>query len=588
MFDESTKIGAQTAVGSNEAVGARVRRSDISDSCSRRSDAGSARRGGRHGDGTAQGFDDERLLTDGGEATADGFESVSATERRDPVAINTLASLRSVSYGALLSLVGLIAMKVFEFGMNLALTRALSVDAYGVYAYGAMALAMLVGFVHLGANPTLIRYIPAYRDDPVRQQWVFGLAVLTTGVSSLCFAFVTYQYAPTINAVTLDEPMFVPVLRLFALMLPLVLFAHLFADLFRSLERIEYQVLIVRLAEPGGYFLAAVLALVVGLTLLETVGAMLVAMGLTLCLALWLVVRKTSIRPVVSRQMQRGDVFEFYNTAVPMALSRFGNLMHNRVDVLLVGLLLSASAAGIYNIALFLTALISIPLSAVNVIFPPVASRLYTDGDNRTLNAVYSTATRWIVTGALVLAAVQYVYRYELLSLFGSAYTTGASLMTLFIVARLVHCGVGSAGWLLVMTGHQYAESINSWLVGVLNVVLSYYFILEFGLIGAALGTASALAAINVLRVVEIWHFERLSPFEIGFLKPIAACLAMVAVLYGVGFVLSGTVLLLVGTVVGVGTFAGVLLLAGIEPADRELLAAFAQQYREWKVARES
>lgn len=231
--------------------------------------------------------------------------------------------------------------------------------------------------------------------------------------------------------------------------------------------------------------------------------------------------------------------------------------------MLLIGWLLTATAAGIYNVALFLTSLITIPLLAFNQLFPPVASRLYAEGEHEKLDSLYSTVTRLTFTVTVVVAVTQFVYRHEILALFGTEYTRGALVLAIFIVGRIIGNSVGAAGWLLLMTDHQYLRLVNSWVLAVLNIAFSYYFVLEYGLVGAALGTAGTLALVNIFRVGELWYLEGLQPFTARFLKPAGAGVGMACALLLVRSFLTGLPLLVVGVPLGLVTFVAILYLFG-------------------------
>jgi len=60
-----------------------------------------------------------------------------------------------------------------------------------------------------------------------------------------------------------------------------------------------------------------------------------------------------------------------------------------------------------------------------------------------------------------------------------------------------------------MMTDHQYARMALDWFLAALNVVLTYTFVVEFGLVGAALGTSIAISVQNGLQVLLIRHFLR-------------------------------------------------------------------------------
>jgi len=486
--------------------------------------------------------------------------------------------LASVSHGAVLSLGGVSAQKLLLFLTNLVLTASLSVSAYGAYALAWRITRILVRFAPFGSTPTLVRFLPEYRDAPDRQDRFVGLAYATTLVASVAIALGVGVFADRINAATIRHSAFPTVLRFLGVLLPLYAFVRLISFQFRAIERIEYRVLLNRFAWPVARLVAVSIAVAMGYAVVGVVGAIVLAGGAVVLLGGWLAATRTSHRPRLD--VSREELVTFYDYALPNTFKTIGQLLRSRVDVILIGWFLTASAAGIYNVALFLTSLITIPLIAFNQLLPPIASRLYADGKVDRLQAIYSTVTRLVFTITLLLATIQFVYRAELLALFGSEYTRGSLVLAVFVVGRVVGNGVGATGWLLLMTDHQYLRLVNSWVLAVLNVAASYYFVLEFGLVGAALGTAGSIAVVNLVRLAELYYLEGLQPYDAKFLKPLGAALGMAAVMTALRPFLSGVVLLVAGTAAGFLAFGGFLYLFGLERRDRLVASALYDEYR--------
>ncbi|MFB6140696.1 MAG: flippase [Halosimplex sp.] len=505
----------------------------------------------------------------------DGAEAPESEAREHETAV-----LHAVTRGAGISIGGILLQRGLLFATNLLLTNSLGVAAYGLYALGRRIVGMLQGFAHLGSNPTLVRLLPKHADAPDRQRRVLGTAYLTTAVTSATLAAGLFAFAPTIESYTAPGDQFVPVLRAFAVLLPVLTFVWQIGNVFRSLERLEYQVVIVRVLRPAAQLLAVGAAFAFGLSVLGVIGSVVVALAGVLAVAVGLSRSKLSIRPRPPKF--RGEVREFYDFALPNSLSTFGALLRSRVDVLLIGALLAAEGAGIYNIALFLTGLVSLPLMSINQLFPPVASRLYSDGDVETLRATYSTATRWILTAGLFIAVYEIVFRVQLLGLFGPAYRRGELVLVAFAVGQVVNCAVGSAGWLLLMSDHQYVAAANNWVLGIVNLGLSYALILEYGLIGAALGTAGSLTLVNVMRVSELWYLEGIQPYDRAFAKPLAAAVVAAAAGALLRPAFGGVSLLVVGAVGTLGAFLATLVALGPEPEDRDLQRAVAEYVAAW------
>jgi O-antigen/teichoic acid export membrane protein len=198
------------------------------------------------------------------------------------------------------------------------------------------------------------------------------------------------------------------------------------------------------------------------------------------------------------------------------------------------------------------------------------------------VNALYRASTRWILTGALLIATVEAVYYPELLGLFGAAYQRAGVVVLLFVVGQLANAAAGPVGMLLMMTDHQYVNAVDNWVLAVLNVGLSYWFILEFGLVGAALGTVSSFLVMNSIQVGQLWYYEGFFPLSRRTLKPVGASLGMAGTMYAVDALLAvpRTTLVAVGSLAGTVAFFALLRAFGIEPEDRELVDALSEQYR--------
>jgi O-antigen/teichoic acid export membrane protein len=237
----------------------------------------------------------------------------------------------------------------------------------------------------------------------------------------------------------------------------------------------------------------------------------------------------------------------------------------------MVGFLLTGSAVGIYNIAVAVSSFLILPLSAFNQIFTPTASRLYHEGNLQKLESVYRTVTRWSFTLSLFPAIATVLYAGDILQIFGEGFTEGKVVLSLFVFAQLTNSLVGPSGLLLMMSDHQYLTLANQLSSGITNAILNYVLIIEYGFIGAALATASVLAGINVLRVIEVWYLEGISPYSRKYFKPIAAGAFSGLMMYGFSLILEDYMLVLIGSVVGAGCFAISLYVLGIEKEEAKL-----------------
>ncbi|SNR23368.1 oligosaccharide flippase family protein [Halorubrum vacuolatum] len=485
------------------------------------------------------------------------------------------SSLATILRGGSLYTVGKVAFDIGEFLLHLLVSRWLGAGPYGLFAYGKTLAFTALLVTNFGSDKSILRYLPQYAGDPPRRRFLLALAWLTSILGASIVAGGLFVAAPTVNALTLEESAFVGVLRLFAVILFLDTIANLLYATFRALELIEYEVLSKRLFKPLMRVTCVGLALLGGVSVFGVVAAMVVASVLTLGLAGYLFSTRTEIRPQLrSPAATRETVRGYYNYSLPLSAKEAGTLLQGRLDVLLVGVFLSATAVGIYNIAVLLAGVLYIPLLAANQLFAPVASRLYSREHRADLEAVYSAVTRWIFTISLLLTLFIATFRTELLGLFGSQFTAGTTVLLLLLFGQLCNAATGPSGYLLMMTDHQYVVMANEWVFGIANAVLTVIFIQLYGLVGAAMASAGVLAVRNLTKLLEVRYLERMTPYSRAYYKPVSAGALTALALYSTQWITpSDWVGVVIGGLTAIVIYAGTLRALGLEAIDAELYA---------------
>ena len=480
------------------------------------------------------------------------------------------ASLDTISEGAGLFLTGKLFSKGIGFVTNFVLTRGLGASLYGIFSYINILFALVMVFTRLGGNKSVLRYLPEYEDDSDTQNSILLLTYATSLVASVVVAGLIFLSAPIISAYTLDKPIFTEVLRVAALVIPFRTLSRLTFATFKSVDRMQFNVITSSGVRPIIRLIFVGIPIVLGYSLYGAVVGLIAAGIVTFLVSIGVLLKYTKLGGLSLPDKKQTK--EYYDFSIPLTFNQLGNFLYNRVDILIVGFLLTDAAVGIYNISVVLAGLLVLPLTAFNQMFPPIASKLYHDDEADELESVYGTITRWIFTLSLFPALVVFAFPQEILSIFGPDFVRGRYVLILFAVAQLTNCAVGPSGFLLMMTDHQYLTLFNQLSSGILNTALNIVLILEFGFIGAAVATASVLAGINILRVGQVWYLEGLQPYDLTYVKPLMAGGLSIFTMFAVGTVLSGYVLLVLGAALGFALFAVVMYLLGFEESEKEMI----------------
>jgi len=484
------------------------------------------------------------------------------------------SSLSIVSSGAVLFFIGNAVSSISRFLLQILLTRTLGAASYGVFSYARTILSVVGVFARLGVTESIMRFVPEFENEKHTQGSYITIAFGTSIIGAIVASALLFRFSGKVNDLTLKNPLFTDVLRVFALFLPFQVSIQAASNTFRAFEDAKRQVFIRDILVPVMNVASVAIALILGATIIGASAAVAFAGLLTAAISLSLLIKRIDID--VNFDINRKELYRYYQFSVPLTLTAAGSLLYTNVDRLMVGYFLGDTEVGIYTIAIGLSTVIGLALSGLNQLFPPIASKLHSRGEREELQRVFQAVTRWSFTLCLLPAVLLYTFRYEVLGLFGSEFVRGSAVLSLFVVGQVTRSAIGPAGYMLIMSNHQYIVLFNRWFLGIANVVANYILITRYGFVGAAVASALTLALVNLFRLLELWFVERYNPYTRKYLKPVIAGL-IVAVSIGpirtelLRYGIPQIPLLIFGSVIGTVSYVAIIYLLGIDQTDYEI-----------------
>jgi len=247
----------------------------------------------------------------------------------------------------------------------------------------------------------------------------------------------------------------------------------------------------------------------------------------------------------------------------------------SQTDRILLGIYMNAREVGIYAVAMSLVAFVAIFLQAINQIFAPTIAELHANGERDLLLRLYQTLTKWSLGLAIPLALGLMVFARPLMGIFGADFRAGWPVLAIATVGQLVNCGVGSVGFLLLMSNQQRRMVRAQAIVVGLTLLLNLALIPHWGMIGAAAASVATTACMNLLLLWDVKKKLHLFPSVHGYLCLLVPTAVTVAVLCAVRFLLRPAVsevwLVLLGFSAGYVVFALAAWRFALEPQDWDL-----------------
>ena len=458
------------------------------------------------------------------------------------------ASIRRVAQG------GGVALAVFAAGAGLSycaqllLARSIGPDGYGVYAT-VFAWMTLLGYgAALGADVSLLRFIPAYR---ARGEWgllrgaiVFAeRSALVAGLGIGVAGMIVVRFAASGLSSSLAHTVRIglPLVPLYALLWIRCSTVRAFGGVFSAIA-------------PDRLLRDGLLILLIGLCTVIAPGAlgapaMMVVTVLSAAVAL-LAVSAAKRRISPARLGAAAAVFAgrtWAATALPLVAIGVADVAMNRSGVMLLGWAGHTTEAGLYALAFNVAFLSVLPRTAINALLAPAIADSFARNDRSGLQALAANASLWNLAGAACVAVPVAVLAEPILAWFGPAFAAAATTLRILLLGQLVVAGAGSQLYLLTMTGHERSAA---WLMvagGGANLLLGAGLVLAFGLTGAAVAGTLLLLLTNIALALLVWHHLRLLPGPLFLLlrrggrakperprRPVACLLRVLAPLLGV------------------------------------------------------
>ncbi len=196
------------------------------------------------------------------------------------------------------------------------------------------------------------------------------------------------------------------------------------------------------------------------------------------------------------------------SSALSMMLVSGMYIINSRTDILMLGAITGAEAAGIYNAASRGSELIMFILMPTHQVLSPTVAAFYAEKNFAQLQHVVTKTTRIIVLLSLPIAAGLVFFGYWFLLLFGQAFTEGRLALSILSIGQLINIAFGPVALLLIMTNYERDAAVGIGIGAALNVVLNAFLIPVWGLEGAAIATVSSKLLWGILMV--IWVYKKL------------------------------------------------------------------------------
>lgn len=475
---------------------------------------------------------------------------------------------------------GTIASAALGYLFKIYLARTLGAEALGIYALGMTLIAFIGLFNSLGLPQSAVRFVASYQATGQFQQlhallWR-GATLLVA--ANIVVATVLLTAGRWIAVHFYHSPDLVPYLPLFAVIMLFGAITTFYRQVLAGYRDLKVRTLITNFVGTPLTMLVAFGFISLGFGLRGYILAQ-ICSAAVVCVLLIAAVRHFTPAPARFRaqpgSFPQSKVWSF---SLAMLGVSFLDFLIAQIDKVAIGYFRNPRELGIYSVAAALVAYIPLILISVNQIFAPTIAHLHTRGDRALLSRLFQSLTKWVTGLTLPLVLVVVVFSRPLMRLFGPDFAVGWPILIIGAVGQLVNCGVGSVGYMLLMSGNEKRLMRAQAGMALVMVSLSAVLVPGKGILGAAVAASITTVGINLWNLVEVRRALAFWPYNRGYMKlalPTLASIACVLALkkYSVWFH-HDWLAVGIALVASYAVFSALLLLGGLDADDRLIASA--------------
>lgn len=465
-------------------------------------------------------------------ASADG----PAPGSRDP------AGLVEVARGGTLNLAGAAVSAVISLAVTIMITRHFSRNVAGAFFAATSLFLMIETLAGLGAFNGVIYFIARLRSQGAegRIPGILRAAIVPVAIVSVTAAAALLLFAGPLARDLLGGHIThgagpAPVaraLRALALALPFATLLDTFLGASRGYRDMRPTVMVDRIGRSVLQLAGVLVAVAAGSAALLAPLWALPYIPAGVLAWLWLRHVRRGRRqpaqapapgPVGGGRAATAGMNRFWRFTAPRALATTAQMVIQRLDIVLVGILRGPAQAAVYTAATRFLVVGQLGNAAISMAAQPQLAHLFARRQRSEASAVYQATTAWLILLAWPLYLLAIIDGPAVLAVFGHSYRAGTTVMVILGLAMLVASGCGQVDVVLTTAGRTSWSLANSLLAVAVNVVADLMLIPEYGISGAAVGWAAAIVITNLVPLAQVAAVVRVHPFGRGL--PVAILL---------------------------------------------------------------
>jgi len=478
-----------------------------------------------------------------------------------------------IAKGAGITFLGDFLGKGVNFLSQIVIARLLGTEIFGLYALGLVIFNVAQTLSVMGLSQGALRYVSIYHGE-AKTSYVKGTIIHSLGLPFLVGSIigVILFFGSDVLARAFGQPELNHIIKVIALGIPFMAAMMVSIAVTRGFKKMQYFVFVKSLFHPILNLALVFLFYWLGFRLLGAISAWVLAAALGLLLSLYFIKKEFPKFFQVEAAFNTKELVKF---SAPLMMVGFLQMMFMKTDILMLGYFRSSAEVGIYNAVSQIMIPLAMVLMAFNSIFSPFVADYYNQRLMRELNNLLKIVAKWILLLTMPIFIIIILSPKEILNFFGPEFTSGWQALLILAIFYFLSVSFGPVTETLIMTGNQYIEFANITGSLVLNIILNFLLIPNFGIEGAALATGISVFSLHIARFVEVKYLLKVSPLSTKYLKGLIPGISISGMVFFLKALVTNSNYmgsLILTSVLVCGLYIGIIFLLQLDSEDKLIL----------------
>lgn len=441
-------------------------------------------------------------------------------------------SVNRIVGGSGIILAGTFLGMLLDILIKKVMTSYLSPADFGTYSLALTVISITGAVATLGLNEGVPRYIAFFRgrqEDQKVHELIIS-AILMGLIAGLLAIMVSPSLFHSLAGEGFDaQGKILAVVKILVFAVPFTILLNLTVAIYRGFDRTNVNMYFYNIIRPISLLGFASAAVLFGASLKGVVLADLISMVFTFGIMSVYFIKKPPVKPELKIKFSE-PTRQLIRYSFPLLITATLLNLMSWIDTIMLGYFQPTEVVGVYNAVYPIVGFLSLVIASMGYVYVPVASKLWGLNKTQPVGSIYAVMTKWCFLLTFPIFALIFVYPELLITkLYGAEYVGGATSLRILAMGFIANSYFGFNYHTLLASGDSDFLMKCSVASAGINAIINFMLIPEYGMIGAAIGTAVSYASIEVLMTLRAWKKQNMHPFTSMYRKLTLVCAGMTA-----------------------------------------------------------